>query len=783
MIKSYTLSDLDINFLNIPEVIKAKQQIDKLSDGSIYFSIDGFDIIKNILYENLGTDLFKLNSIPMRWIKGDTKPHIDNGIKSFEKTYLVYLTDSQGELIIDSKSYPINKGNAYVFDEGLSHQTVGTGSEPRLLLGPMSESGISVGGATTIQANGATEIIYIRYDAGSGTTYKINNGSYNGFSLPLTIENINPLSSTLQVLFETDIVLSNPIWYIICGSESIQFGSTSLNSDGTRPIITIDGVTNYPGLISNGTSSSSGYSNIYIFNLEVRAINGSNQPSDGGWIGQSYFGKQSSNNFIINCSSSGPIIDGGGGIIGGYSGSESGASLYITGCSSSGISGSYSGGIIGFYAGYLGGQVICESCWSTGFIGTYAGGIFGFYAGNATGLAEAIKCYSTGFIGTEAGGIFGSYAGYDNGTAIAQKCYSQGPTAGGSDAGGIFGSYAGFNNGQTPATNCYSSEVFTLGNGIYGSNGSWSDLVANSQLTGTPNPIVGTIWVASGGMNYPYELNNMGYTPYTIENIVFQGVGGTSILNQSYNQSISVGESSLAAIRNGYSYDILKKTGGSASSYGTIIMNDNTGIISTTSATLSGTYIITLRNTGSYNITTFTLTVNEVPNVPICFPAGTPVLTDQGEIEIDKINIKNHTIKRQKIIAITQSIPDDSYLICIEKNSLAYNVPNRRTIISKDHKIMCDKKLVRAEYLIQYIPTIYKIPYNKQKLYNVLLNEHSTMMINNLIVETMNPNNILAKVYSGNYTTIKKNEIIRLLNKITTQKRKKSIMSKNIYIA
>jgi len=57
------------------------------------------------------------------------------------------------------------------------------------------------------------------------------------------------------------------------------------------------------------------------------------------------------------------------------------------------------------------------------------------------------------------------------------------------------------------------------------------------------------------------------------------------------------------------------------------------------------------------------------------------------------------------------------------------------------------------------------------------------MSVNNLIVETMNPNNGLSKVYSGNYTQNEKNELIKLLNKITKQERKKSIISRNMYIA
>lgn len=796
MIESGEISDLIINYiLNLSEVVKAKEQVDSIKNGYINFSIDLKPELKQTLFENFHIKLDNINSIPMRWIKGDTQPHIDRSNCKFNKTYLAYLTDSPGKLIIDGESYPISKGKAYVFSEGLSHETIDTGFEPRLLLGPMSEQAIAVGAATTIQANGATEIIYIRYDVGSGTTYKINNGSYNGFSLPLTIENTNT-AFRLQVLFETDIVLFTDIWYIICASDNIQFGSTSLNSDGTRPVITIDGVTNYPGLIRNGILGGDGFNNIYVFNLEVRATNGSTLPSDGGWIGQSYFGRGASNNFVVNCSSNGPIIDGGGGILGGRSGSINGI-LYIIGCSSSGPSGRYSGGIIGFYAGEGGGAVTCENCWSTGAIGQDSGGIFGYAAGNS-GFVRADNCYSQGPIGDvglpDAGGIYGSAAGYA-GTAEAENCYSQGPI--GLIAGGIYGSSAASNGGATFATNCYSSESpATSGNGIYSggtdpgrteiscysANGSWSDLSANNFLTGTPNPVVGTTWVSTI-INYPYELNNMGYTPYTIQNIVFQGLGGTPILNQTYNQTISVGESSLPAIRVGYSYDKMKISGGSPSSYQTILVNDYTGIISTTSSTTPGTYTITIRNTGSYNITLFTLSViqNITPNVPICFPAGTPVLTDQGEIAIEKIDTKVNTIGGKEIVAITESIPLDSYLICIERNSLGPNVPNRRVIITKDHKVMCDNKLVRAEFLIRYIPSIYKVQYNKEKLYNVLLKEHSTMSINNLIVETMNPNHILAKIYLQNLRPEQKNILIQMLNKYHIQQRKKVVVRNNIF--
>jgi|688.fasta_scaffold50313_5 hypothetical protein len=797
MIKSDIITNSDIDYiLNLPEVIKAKKLIDSKENGFVNLSINLTPSIKETLCKNLELDLSKTIMTPMRWIKGDTLSHIDKSLDKFNKTYLAYLTNSPGELIIDSKSYPISKGNAYVFSEGLSHETIGTGSEPRLLLGPMNESGIQVGGFG-ITADGATDTIYIRSSTTNTYEYRINNGTWSNGFLPVAISNSNPnpANNILKIIFTTDITLSNSFDYFLCSSDGIQFGSTSLNINGTRPTINIDGVSDYPGLINNNFNSGNGYNNIYVFNLKVIAINGATLANDGNgpaWIGQSYFGKGASNNYIVNCSSTGPIINDGGGIVGGYCGSQSGATLYIIGCSSSGDLGTYSGGIVGFNAGENGGQVTCEKCWSTGSIGTNAGGIYGEYAGTNGGVVSAINCYSQGAIDEYGGGIYGQFAG--NGTssqAQAINCYSQGII--GNNAGGIYGQFAG-NGGATPATNCYSSgTIATSGNGIYGSNaqddnpvncyaanGNWNNTTANSFLTGVPNPVIGGTWVYTG-TNQPYELVNMGYTPYSITNITSQQ---PSLIN-TYSLSINSSETTTSAIISGQSYTILQKSGGDSSSYGSISINSNTGVISTTSETNSGNYILYIRNTGSYNITTFNLSVfkNEVPNVAICFPAGTLVLTDQGEIPIDKIDTKVNTIKGKKIIAITESVPLDNYLICIEKNSLGPNIPNRKIITTKDHKIMCDNKLVRAEYLIQYIPSIYKIHYNKEKLYNVLLNDHSLMSISNLIVETMNPNHILAKIYLGNYTREQKNYLIKLLNKYNIQKRKQLFIRNNIFRA
>jgi len=285
--------------------------------------------------------------------------------------------------------------------------------------------------------------------------------------------------------------------------------------------------------------------------------------------------------------------------------------------------GQLDGGIVGQSAGNSGGTVICEQCFSTGVIGNFAGGIFGDYAGNG-GTAQAIKCYTTGSIGGNGGGIFGRYAG-NNGLATAEKCYSRGNI--GADGGGIFGIGAGSSGGTTTATNCYSNGIVTtVGKGIYGTgkvngtetncysaNGSWSTATANSNLTGVPSGvIVGATWVGRG-VDQPYELSEFGYTPYSIININ----SSTKTLIETYSASIKQGETTISAIVSGKSYEILEISDGDPSSYNTITINSTTGVISTTSSTVAGLYTIYVRNTGSYNITTFELTITNAQNYTV----------------------------------------------------------------------------------------------------------------------------------------------------------------------
>jgi hypothetical protein len=150
----------------------------------------------------------------------------------------------------------------------------------------------------------------------------------------------------------------------------------------------------------------------------------------------------------------------------------------------------------------------------------------------------------------------------------------------------------------------------------------------------------------------------------------------------------------------------------------------------------------------------------------ICFLKGTPVLTDQGIIEIQNIT-SNNTINNKKVKHITITTSFDEFLICIEKDSLRQNIPNERIIISKNHKILYNNKFIKALDL----PNVNKIPYNGEILYNVLLEENGVMIVNNVICETLNINNVIAHLYNSSNI----DKITMLLNKTTNMDEYKKI--------
>jgi hypothetical protein len=276
----------------------------------------------------------------------------------------------------------------------------------------------------------------------------------------------------------------------------------------------------------------------------------------------------------------------------------------------------------------------------------------------------------------------------------------------------------------------------------------WLDTSPDNHLTGKPSSSPPTTWVSEQA-DQPYELNGMGYTPYTPVNIT---TFPNPALKPSYAQTIQPGQTSSSGIKSGTVYTML-------SGYDPSMTITSTGAITTTASTPLITYNIVVRNTGSYNTTTFelTLTPPPTPDSNICFPAGTPILTDQGNIPIEKINPKVHTIRNKKIEGIVRTKLMDEYLVCFEKNSLGPNVPCERTIMSGNHKVVVNgemkmaREILKAHVMVfgsRHSTAINEVKYNGQSMYNVLMEDYNAVLVNNMVCETLDPANKMADLHA-----------------------------------
>jgi hypothetical protein len=130
-----------------------------------------------------------------------------------------------------------------------------------------------------------------------------------------------------------------------------------------------------------------------------------------------------------------------------------------------------------------------------------------------------------------------------------------------------------------------------------------------------------------------------------------------------------------------------------------------------------------------------------------CFLGSTPVLTDQGEVPMDKLDKAYHTIDQREIVAVTKTRYNKDTLILLEKDSLKKNYPSRDTVITHKHKIYYKGKMKRAESFVKK-EGVHLVPYKNQYLYNVLLKTHEVMRVNGLICETLYPKNPIAKFFT-----------------------------------
>ena len=149
----------------------------------------------------------------------------------------------------------------------------------------------------------------------------------------------------------------------------------------------------------------------------------------------------------------------------------------------------------------------------------------------------------------------------------------------------------------------------------------------------------------------------------------------------------------------------------------------------------------------------------------ICFRHNTPILTDQGLYEISNIDTKYHTIRGKEIKQVTKTISLGKYLVLVEKDSLYKNVPSNNTIMTIEHCILYNGKMLAIKNFVNN-KTILYIKNTGEVLYNILLETQDVMMVNNMICETLHPDNFTSGIINKiqHMDNIEKNTLIKAIN-------------------
>lgn len=352
--------------------------------------------------------------------------------------------------------------------------------------------------------------------------------------------------------------------------------------------------------------------------------------------------------------------------------------------------------------------------------------------------------------------------GIDVGTGIGNENFTfehytvpSGPYAGTDVTLGLrFGTWHG--DGE-PTTFNQSTGAYTAVAGPYSgsmsggqSNGNWNFMwvvegEAISGLTIEDLALKGTLEIS--GPNGQFGKIGLSNLAISITSVLPEGVAGTGVTLQAQNVWVP-----------GFSFlQQSSPAGWSGLNYNFDDVGDYTFKFRLLGDT-SGAIYEWLDKTLSISVTV------EAPPVTAtsCFTENAIVKTDQGLLKIKDITNK-HTIDNKLIKGISKTTYPQNKIVTIEKNALGNNIPNKKTIVAPFHRFLIDGSLKAAVELVNK-DSVYLTKYTQQTLYNIILEETGTMDVNNITVETLDPNSLVAKLFDGSLDEKQRRKIVKSFN-------------------
>ena len=133
----------------------------------------------------------------------------------------------------------------------------------------------------------------------------------------------------------------------------------------------------------------------------------------------------------------------------------------------------------------------------------------------------------------------------------------------------------------------------------------------------------------------------------------------------------------------------------------------------------------------------------------ICFHEDTIINTDQGEVKIKDIK-SFHTIDNCEIIYLLKSEIKHKKLVLIKKNALGKEIPSKDTIVTRNHLILYNNKIIKAHSMVDNINVL--LIYNKNSnVYNIIMINKKFIKVNNIFMDVLGMDESYFKILKKKY--------------------------------